>query len=97
MTTCCNVFDMFLLTCLSCDSGRGTFFTPFFVFKLHFDHVILTCHDMFDMFSLTCLACNMGRGTLSAYFLFVFKPDVDHGWGLGGVGGGGCTAQWRGL
>ena len=53
MMTCRDMFDMFSLTCLSCDMGRGTF-SAYFV---DFDHGIMTCRDMF---SLTCLSCDMG-------------------------------------
>ena len=61
MMTCRDMFDMFSLTCLSCDMGAWHFFQPnFFVSKLDFDHGMMTCRDMFDMFSLTCLSCDMG-------------------------------------
>ena len=54
------MFDMFSLTCLSCDIGAWHCFSAqFFVFKPDFDHGMLACHEMFDMVSFTCLSCDM--------------------------------------
>ena len=60
MTTCHDILtchDMFSLTCLSCEKGVWPLF---FIFKLDFDHWMMTCRVMFDMFSLTCLSCDLG-------------------------------------
>ena len=71
--------DMFSFTCLSCEKGVWHFFRPlFFIFKLDFDHWMMTYRVMFDMFSLTCLSCDMGACTFLDNF-FVLKPDLDHG------------------
>ena len=52
---------MFSVTCLSCKKGAWHFFQPTLVFKLHFDHEMMTCRVMFDMFLLTCLSCEKGE------------------------------------
>ena len=75
-----TMFDMFSLTCLSCEKGVWHFFSLFlFVFKLDFHHGMMTCSDMFYMFSLTCLSCDLGAWHFLSLFFFVFKPDFDHG------------------
>ena len=38
MMTCRVMFDMFSLTCLSCEKGSGPFFLDIFVLKPDFDH-----------------------------------------------------------
>ena len=74
------MFDMFSLTCLSCEKGVWHFFSLFFyIFKPDIDHGMMTCHDMFDMLSLTCLSCDMGAWDCFQPIIFVFKPDFDYG------------------
>ena len=66
------MFDMFSLTCLSCDMGRGTVFHPtFFNFNPDFDHGMMKCRDMFYMTLLTCSSCDRGAWhCFSSYFFF---------------------------
>ena len=63
MMTCHDMFDMFSLTCLSCDMGAWHCFSAYFcfVFNPDFDHGMLACRNMFDMASFTCLSCDMGQ------------------------------------
>ena len=69
MLACHDMFDMFPLTCLSCDKGAWHFFKPtFIVFKLDFNHRMMTCGDMFDMFSSSSLSCDMAMLHFSAHF-----------------------------
>ena len=72
------MFDMFSLTCFSCDRGVWHFFSLFFVvFKPDFDHGMMACHDMFDMFSSTCLSCNMGALHCFSPYFFCFQARAD--------------------
>ena len=61
MLACHDMFDMFSLTCLSCDIGAWHCFSAYFFFSSQ--TLTKGCWHVttnFDMVSFTCLLCDMG-------------------------------------